>query len=119
MLARGRQPLPALNLDPDIERQIERVLILADKPVLTRPIAAATVLDALPAACQKDAVLCREVRRYLAPLHARLERDGGQRRGRGDQRGRQRRAESLRHDERTPAGPHPHAATGSRATTRC
>jgi capsule assembly protein Wzi len=65
-VARGVSPYLPLNMDPSIERQIERVLILAEKPVLTRPIAAATVLDALPAACKKDAVLCHEVRRYLA-----------------------------------------------------
>jgi Capsule assembly protein Wzi len=65
-IARGVSPYLPLNIDPSIERQIERVLLLADKPILTRPIAAATVLDALPAACQKDAVLCQDVRRYLA-----------------------------------------------------
>jgi len=65
-VARGVRPYMRVNIDPSIERQIERVLILADKPVLTRPIAAATVLDALPVACRKDAVLCREVQRYLA-----------------------------------------------------
>ena len=52
-------------MSPEIERQIERVLILADKPITSRPIAAATVLDALPAACRIDAVLCARVRRYL------------------------------------------------------
>jgi hypothetical protein len=62
---RGVSPYLPLNLDPAIERRIERVLILADQPVLRRPIAAATVLDALPAACRKDVVLCEEVRRYL------------------------------------------------------
>jgi hypothetical protein len=54
-----------LNLSPEIERQIERVLILADKPVMTRPIAAAVVLDALPAACKVDQVLCTRVRKFL------------------------------------------------------
>jgi hypothetical protein len=63
--ARGVSPYLPLNLSPEIERQIERVLILADKPVMSRPIAAATVLDALPAACRIDAALCRSVRRYL------------------------------------------------------
>src|SRR3984893_15738598 len=63
--ARGVTPYLPLNLDPEIERQIERVLILADKPVLTRPIAAAAVLDALPKACEVDPVLCQQVRRYL------------------------------------------------------
>ena len=63
--ARGVSPYLPLNLAPEIERQIERVLILADKPVMSRPIAAATVLDALPAACARDEVLCKRVRRYL------------------------------------------------------
>src|ERR1044072_7646263 len=52
-------------MSPEIERQIERVLILADQPITSRPFAAATVLDALPAACRIDAVLCTRVRRYL------------------------------------------------------
>jgi len=50
---------------PDIERQIERVLILAGKPVMRRPIPAAVVLDALPAACESDRAACEQVRRYL------------------------------------------------------
>jgi hypothetical protein len=64
-LARGVSPYLPLNLEPEIERQIERVLILADKPVMARPIATATVLDALPQACKLDEELCRNVRRYL------------------------------------------------------
>jgi Capsule assembly protein Wzi len=63
--ARGASPYLPLNLSPEIERQIERVLILADRPIMSRPIAAATVLDALSAACRKDEALCRSVRRYL------------------------------------------------------
>jgi hypothetical protein len=49
-----------------MERQIERVLILADEPVIKRPIPAAIVLDALPAACEVDPTLCAQVRRYLS-----------------------------------------------------
>lgn len=63
--ARGVSPYLPLNLDPRIEAQIERVMILAGRPVLRRPFAAATVLDALPAACRHDAALCAEVRTYL------------------------------------------------------
>lgn len=66
--ARGASPYIVLNLSPEMERAIERVLILADDPVLTRPIPAARVLDALPAACEIDALLCEQVRRYLAGL---------------------------------------------------
>lgn len=62
---RGVSPYLPLDLEPEIESRIERVLLLADKPVLTRPIAAAIVLDALPEACRKDEALCREVGRYL------------------------------------------------------
>jgi hypothetical protein len=44
---------------------VERVLILGDEPVMTRPIPAALVLDALPKACKVDRPLCESVRRYL------------------------------------------------------
>jgi hypothetical protein len=64
--ARGVSPYLPLWTSPEIERQIERVLILADRPIMTRPIAAATVFDALPAACERDAGLCEQVRRYLS-----------------------------------------------------
>jgi len=63
--ARGVSPYLPLNMAADIERQIERVMILADQPVMTRPIAAAAVLDALPKACAADPALCAQVRRYL------------------------------------------------------
>jgi hypothetical protein len=53
-------------MSPEIERQIERLLILADQPILQRPIAAATVFDALPQACARDTVLCQQVERYLS-----------------------------------------------------
>jgi hypothetical protein len=71
--ARGVTPYLPLNLDPEVERQVERVLVLADKPVLTRPIPAAVVLDALPKACQVDKVLCEHVRKFLS----RYMRNGG------------------------------------------
>ncbi|MBM0107931.1 hypothetical protein JM946_24620 [Steroidobacter sp. S1-65] len=64
-LARGPSPYLPLNLSPEIEREIDRVLLLAGRPVVRRPIAAAVVLDALPAACRLDAVLCERVRTYL------------------------------------------------------
>jgi hypothetical protein len=54
-----------LNLEPEMERQIERVLILADEPILKRPFAVELVKAALPDACRKDAALCERVRRYL------------------------------------------------------
>src|SRR5499427_9871280 len=63
--ARGVSPYLPLNLDPEVEREVERVLILGDRPVTARPIPAAMVLDALPKACAIDPVLCRRVRRAL------------------------------------------------------
>jgi hypothetical protein len=66
--ARGVSPYLPVDISPEIERKIERVLILAEQPALRRPIAAATVLDALPRACERDAVLCEDVRRYLTSL---------------------------------------------------
>src|SRR5882757_70758 len=63
--SRGVSPYLPLNLSPEIERQIERVLILGDKAIMTRPIAAATVWDALPKACKVDRPLCERVERYL------------------------------------------------------
>jgi len=63
--ALGVTPYLPLNLDPDVEYQVERVLILGDEPVLTRPIPAALVLDALPKACKVDRPLCESVQRYL------------------------------------------------------
>lgn len=54
-----------LNLEPETERQIERVLILADEPILKRPIAVALVELALPQACKRDRALCTKVKRYL------------------------------------------------------
>jgi hypothetical protein len=54
-----------LNLEPEMERQIERVLILADEPILKRPFPVALVELALPAACKKDKALCAKVKKYL------------------------------------------------------
>ena len=54
-----------LNLEPEMERQIERVLILADEPILKRPIAVNLVQLALPEACKHDQALCEKVKKYL------------------------------------------------------
>lgn len=63
--AKGVSPYLPLNLSPEIERQIEQVLALAGQPVIRRPIAAATVQEALPRACKVDLALCKSVERYL------------------------------------------------------
>jgi len=63
--ANGATPYLPLNLSPEIERQVERVLVLGGHPVMTRPVPVAAVLDALPRACRRDAALCRRVRHYM------------------------------------------------------
>ena len=73
--SRGASPYLPLNLSPEIEREIERVLIFADRPVMTRPIPAAVVLDALPAACKVDEVLCNRVRKFLRRYTKRVSLD--------------------------------------------
>ncbi len=81
--ANGVTPYLPLNLEPEMEAQIERVLILGGKPVLRRPIAAVTVLEALPRACAIDRPLCDQVAKYLdrythdtALTHASVEAAG-------------------------------------------
>jgi hypothetical protein len=61
----GVSPYLPLNMSPEIERQIERLLIIAGRPVMTRPIALATVLEALHDARKSDEGLCNRVERYL------------------------------------------------------
>ena len=56
-----------LNLSPELESRVERLLVLAGVPVMTRPIRVATVAEALPAACIRNRTLCGQVRRDLAP----------------------------------------------------
>jgi hypothetical protein len=69
---KGVTPYLPLNLEPEMEAQIERVLILGGRTVMTRPIAAAAVIKALPKACKVDAQLCEKVERYLARyMHSR------------------------------------------------
>jgi hypothetical protein len=64
-MADGVSAYLPLNLEPEMERQIERVLILADEPILKRPFAVALVELALPKACEVDKALCERVKRYL------------------------------------------------------
>jgi hypothetical protein len=57
-----------LNLEPELETRIEQVLILADQPVLKRPIPVATLRAALTRACAVDTDACEYVERHLAAL---------------------------------------------------
>jgi hypothetical protein len=63
--ASGASQYLPLNLSPEIERKIERVLILGGQPVLTRPVSVDKVMLALPKARRLDRALCAEVERYL------------------------------------------------------
>ena len=63
--ANGVSAYLPLNLEPETERQIERVLILADEPILKRPFAVSLVELALPKACERDKALCAQVMKYL------------------------------------------------------
>jgi hypothetical protein len=63
--AGGVSPYLPLNKSPEIERQIERLMILAGRPVMTRPVPAAIVLEALDDVRQKDSELCEQVEHYL------------------------------------------------------
>ncbi len=64
---RGVSPYLPLRLSPLAERKIEQALILANKPIVSRPIRAATLLDALPEVCEIDPLLCNQIRQYLQP----------------------------------------------------
>jgi hypothetical protein len=64
-LAEGVSAYLPLNLEPEMERQIERVLILANEPILKRPIPVELVNLALPEACKIDKPLCTKVSHYL------------------------------------------------------
>src|SRR5258708_567683 len=60
-----------LSLAPEMEARVERLLVLADMTVMTRPVRVATVVEALSSGvCPKYRTLCRQVRRDLAPYLA-------------------------------------------------
>ena len=56
-----------LSLAPEVESRVERLMVLAGAPVMTRPIRVATVMHALSGACPRNRNLCEQVRRDLAP----------------------------------------------------
>jgi hypothetical protein len=63
--AKGVTPYLPLNMSPEIERQIERLMAIAGDPILTRPIPAARALAATEKACAKASLLCKQVKTYL------------------------------------------------------
>lgn len=66
-LAMGATLYLPLNLSPDLERRVERLLILANRPVMTRPIPIDAIVEAMSAGCAVDPVLCRQVQDGIAP----------------------------------------------------
>jgi hypothetical protein len=56
-----------LNLEPRLEHDVERLMVLAGEPVMRRPIALAAIERAMPDACAADEALCMQVQRELAP----------------------------------------------------
>jgi len=63
--ASGVSPYLPLNMSPEAERQVERLLALSGTPVLTRPIPVAVVHKAAQAYCTQSSMLCRQVKSYL------------------------------------------------------
>ena len=63
--AAGVSPYAPLQLAPELERDLERVLILGDQPVMRRPVPLGWVAESLPRACSRDAPLCKRIGRYL------------------------------------------------------
>ena len=63
--SRGVSPYLPLNMSPEAERQIERLMALAGVPILTRPIPAVQVQDAIKSYCKQPGTVCRQVRNYL------------------------------------------------------
>ena len=63
--SRGVSPYLPLNMSPEVERQIDRLLAISGDSVLTRPIPASRVHDALERSCDRPNTLCRQVRNYL------------------------------------------------------
>jgi Capsule assembly protein Wzi len=63
--AKGISPYLPLNMSPEIERQIERMLAAAGDPVLARPIPASRLHNAVKKVCVRQSVLCQQVKSYL------------------------------------------------------
>jgi len=63
--AQGLSPYLPLQLAPELEALVERMLVLGDEPVLTRPVRVDAVLRALERGCARDPAACRVVRQHL------------------------------------------------------
>jgi len=63
--ARGVSPYLPMKLSPEIERQVERLMVMADMPILIKPFRASDVQRALDKACETPNAVCRQVNDYL------------------------------------------------------
>jgi len=66
LVAAGISHYLPLQQSPEIERQVERLLVMADMPVMIRPIAISRVKLAVKKVCQQDSTLCQQVESYLS-----------------------------------------------------
>ncbi len=69
--AGGVSPYVPLTVAPEIERQIERLMVLADVPQLVRPFRVSQVFDAYEKVCadQRASTICKDVSKYLERFH--------------------------------------------------
>ena len=63
--ARGVSPYLPMQMAPEIEREIERLVSLAGMPILKKPYFAADIQEALRRACRTSESVCNHVRFYL------------------------------------------------------
>lgn len=63
--AGGVSPYLPMKLAPEIERQVERLMALADMPQITKPFRATDVQEALNRACSRSSTICQQVENYL------------------------------------------------------
>ena len=73
--AQALSPYLPLQLAPELEALVERMLVLGDEPVLTRPLRVDAVLRALERGCERDPTACRRVRSHLERHAATLALD--------------------------------------------
>ncbi|MBW8191220.1 capsule assembly Wzi family protein [Neiella marina] len=63
--AKSVSPYLPLKLSPEIEYKVERLFVLADEPIIKRPLAVRSVYKALAKIGDQDPALSRSIKRYL------------------------------------------------------
>ncbi|MBD1391148.1 hypothetical protein IC617_17095 [Neiella sp. HB171785] len=69
-LAKNVSPYLPLKLSPEIEYKVERLFVLADEPILKRPISIRAVYKALAKLGHQDPALSRAIKAYLKRYNA-------------------------------------------------